>query len=91
MVLLEGLNLAKSKGANGCILEGDSLMVISWGKGLKCGSWRLHHFLAEIKSLTKALNVELIHIPQSQNSLADRIAKWTVGQSSCHIGDSLMS
>lgn len=90
MSLLEGLNLAKGKGATGCILEGDSLTVVSWGRGMKCGSWRLNHFFAEIKSLIKFLDAELVHVPQAQNSLADRIAKWSVGQSSCFVGDSLL-
>lgn len=30
--LLKGLKLTKSKGINGCIVEGVSLSVISWGK-----------------------------------------------------------
>lgn len=80
MGLLEGLKLAKSKGARGCTLERDLLTVISWGREKRCGSWRLHHLFVEIKSLVNALQAELSHVPRCQNSLANSIAKWSVGQ-----------
>lgn len=66
MGLLEGLKLAKSKGVIGCILEGDSMAVKSWGRGKKCDSWRVNHFFAEIRSLINVLNAELVHVPQTQ-------------------------
>lgn len=87
---LKGLKLARDKGIRDCVLEGDSLMVISWGRGDRCGSWRLSHFIAEIKSLIKDLDVELHPVPRNQNSLADKIAKWSVGKSSMFEGDSLL-
>lgn len=85
--LLEGLKLAKSKGVNRCILEGDFLTVITWGRGGKGCSWRLDHFFLEIRSFIKEVDAEIHHVPQAQNSLADRIAKWSVGQSHMFVGD----
>lgn len=46
-------------------------------------------YFVEIKSLIKDLDVELHHVPRNQNSLADKIAKWSVGQSSMFEGDFL--
>lgn len=86
---LEGFKLAKGKGIRDCIMEGDSLTVISWEREDSCGSWRMHHYIAEIKSLIKDLDAELHHVLRNQNSLADKIAKWSVGQSSMFERDSL--
>lgn len=52
------------------------MVVISWGRGGSCGSWKLNYF---IHKLLEELVVELQHIPRSQNSLADKIAKWCAG------------
>lgn len=89
MGLLEGLRLAKIKGVSGCIIEGDSTTVISWERGNNFGSWRLHHFYAEIKSLINILKAELVHVPRNQNSLADKLAKWSIGQCNMFKRDSL--
>lgn len=62
MGLLEGLKLVKDKGARECIIKGDSSMVISWGKGPNCVSWRLKHYLSKIKALIKELDAELLHV-----------------------------
>lgn len=80
MGLLEGLKLAKDKGVRDYIIEGDSLTVISWGKGDKVGSWRLHHHFTKIKVLIMHLGAELRHVPRAQNFFADKIAKWSVDQ-----------
>lgn len=87
--LLEGLKLTRDKGVRDCILEGDSLSIISWGRGDCCGSWRLNHFIDKIKSLIKDLDADLHHVPRNQNSLANKIAKWSVGKTSMYEGDSL--
>lgn len=91
MGLLEDLKLAKSKGATKCIIiEGDSLTIISWGSRHNGGSWRLNHILSLIKALIKELGAELIHVSRSQNSLVDKVAKWSVGQSHLFEGDCIL-
>lgn len=80
MGLLEGLKLAREKGAMGCLIEGDSSMVISLGKGESYGSWRLNHLISEIRCIKRDIVAVLLHVPRVQNSLADRIAKWSVNQ-----------
>lgn len=49
----------------------------------------MHHFILEIKSLIKEVHAEILHVPRAQNSLVDRIAKWSVGQSHMLVGDYL--
>lgn len=73
MGLLEGLKLARDKGAMGCLIEGDSLSVICWGKGEMYGSWRLNHLISKIRCIKRDIAVVLLHVPRVQNSLADRI------------------
>lgn len=89
MGLLEALKLAKCKETRDCVLEEDSLVVIPWGRGNKCGSWRMNHYFLEIRSLIKELNVELHHVPRVQNFLVDELAKWSVGRDSLFDGDTL--
>lgn len=40
----------------------------------------MYHFIVEIKSLIIELGAKSHHAPRCQNSLADKIAKWSVGQ-----------
>lgn len=75
MGLLSSLGVVKDKGPQDCIVEGDSKTVISWGKGECEGSWRLHHFISEIKALTSLHKVTIQHIPRSINLFADKVAK----------------
>jgi len=80
--LLKGVRLIKRKDTKDCIVEGDSFIVITWGRRGDCNLWRMHHYIVEIETLLKEMNVELHHVLRSQNSLADKIAKWSVGY--CH-------
>lgn len=82
---------AHNLGVRECIIEGDSLMVISWGKGDKGGSWRLHHHITKIKALILDLGAEFHHVLRAQNSLVDKIAKWSVGQPYMFEGDYLLN
>lgn len=90
MGLLEGLELAKGKGVRDCILEGNSLSIISCGRGERCGSWKMHHFIVEIRSPIFELDAKLHHVPRCQNSLANKIAKWNVGQPNLFEGDHML-
>lgn len=58
--LLESLRIIKSKNLINYIVEGDSKTVISWGRGEKCSSWRMRHFIYEIQVLIKELKVVII-------------------------------
>lgn len=89
MGLLEGLKLARDKGAMGCLIEGDSYSVISWGKGEMYGSGRLNHLISEIRCILRDIVAVLLHVPRAQNSLVDRIAKWSVDQDYMFVGDCL--
>lgn len=57
----------------------DSTIVINWGRGEKVGSWRLSHFIYEIRGLVEDLKIMLHHVPHAKNSLANKVAKWSVG------------
>lgn len=66
---------------------GDSTTIISWGRGDRCASWRLHHFISQIRTLIKESDIYLIHVSRSQNDLVDKVAKWSVGQLSSFEGN----
>lgn len=78
--LLISLKLLKDKGHYDCIVEGDSKSVVSWGKGESLGSWRLRHFIHEIKHLALMLKAFILHVTRAKNSLANRLAKWSVSR-----------
>lgn len=80
MEMLEGLRLLKAMDLRCCIVEGDSLMTFSWGRGGHCCLWRLHHFIVEIRALMKEFDVLLTHTPHAKNAIADNLAKWSVDQ-----------
>lgn len=54
------------------------------------GSWRLHHFLCEIRTLVRELKTEVLLGPREQNSLADKLAKWSASQHHVFIGDHIL-
>lgn len=85
--ILEGLRLLKAMDLRGCIVEGDSMTTFSWGRGGRCHSWRLHHFIVEIRSLVKELDAVLSHIPYAQNAVPNSLAKWSVDQHLLFEGD----
>lgn len=41
VAMLSGLRELKKKGLYECIIEGDSVVVIGWGQGKECKSWRM--------------------------------------------------
>lgn len=43
--LLEVLRMLTSMGYKDCMIKGDSMTIISWGKSDMCGSWRLAYFI----------------------------------------------
>lgn len=76
MGLIMGLQDLRKLGASNVIVEGDSKVVISWGLSSSKGYWKYTHFIHEIREIVTSLNVSLIHVPRSQNALADNVAKW---------------
>lgn len=85
--LLESLRLLKSVGHKYCIVKGDSRIVICWGKDEKCRSWRLFHFIHEIRDLVADTQAHLHYVPHSQNSVVDRMAKWSAREQLVFVGD----
>lgn len=59
---------------HGCVVEGDSKVVISWGMGLGIGSWPLQSILYETRELVISLSTSLVHVSRCQNMLADSLA-----------------
>lgn len=88
--LLESLCMIKSINIYECVVEGDSKTVISWGNGNGGGSWRVNHFICEIRDIMRTFKVVLRHIPRDQNDLADRLAKWSISQLLVFKGESLL-
>lgn len=46
------------------------MIALSWGRGERRGSWRLHHFVCKIRSLVEEFS-------------ADRLAKWDATRYVC--------
>lgn len=69
-----GLRTLKRLGILGCMVEGDSEVVIRWGLGWGPGSWRHSSSLHEIWELAAAMSTSFHHVPRCQNSLADSLA-----------------
>lgn len=57
-----------------CIIEGDSAMIIGWGQGKECKSWRMWNLMYEIQEIAMELRCFFSHIPREQNTLADELA-----------------
>lgn len=70
-------------------VEGDSKSVINWGRGDR-GSWRLQHFIHEVKDLFVELKASLQHIPRSMNYLVDSLAKWSDRRQEVLVGDYIL-
>lgn len=58
----------------GCLVVGDSDVIIRWGGDQGPGSWHHSSSLYEIKELIATLSISLIHVPRCQNSLANGLA-----------------
>lgn len=41
-------------------------------------SWKYLQLIHEIRDLVLSLKTELVHVPRTQNGLADKLAKWGV-------------
>lgn len=52
-------------------MEGDSNVVISWGRGRNEGSWCLAPIIHEMKEILQDLGATLVHIHREQNVLAN--------------------
>lgn len=63
--LLMGLREIKCIKLKGCEVEGDSAVIISWGKGTCLNSWELASTIYEIRELLSLLFISLIHIDMS--------------------------
>lgn len=75
---IESFHMLNLKSLNECVVERDSKIVISWGKGKNGGSWRLNHLICEIRDLMREFKVEVRYILRGQNDLAVKLAKWSV-------------
>lgn len=62
MALLFGLRELKAMGRSGCLVEGDSKVVVSWALGHRVGSWHPLHLIQEVRSLIQELGVSLCHV-----------------------------
>lgn len=73
--LLMGLREIHNLNLHGSLVEGDSKVVVGPGLGCSSSFWKHAQLIHEIIDLVHVLNINLIHIPRSQNGLADRLAK----------------
>lgn len=78
--LIEGLNVAREKGATELACRLDSELVVKQLRGeYKIKSVRLKNFYIQIKNLEKEFKkVEYAHVPRSQNKEADRLVNETL-------------
>lgn len=72
-----------------CEVEGDSAVVISWGKVVSVGPWDLIPIIYEIRDLVSSLSISLSHIERSQNELADKLVNWRVDSLEAFVGNYL--
>lgn len=59
-------------------VEGDSNVTIGWGMRKGNGPWHLVHFINDSRELTSLLAVSIVHVPQDQSVLVDKLANWGV-------------
>lgn len=76
--LLMGLRELNRLRLKSCEVEGDSVVVISWGRGDNLANWCLAPIIYEICELVSILSVSLSHVTRSQNELADKLANWGI-------------
>lgn len=88
--LLYGLRELKALGKHGCLVEGDSKVMVGWDLGLSEGSWALLHYIYEVREIIREIGVVLSHIPRCQNGEVDKLAKWGQKQVVCYKGISLL-
>lgn len=81
--------MVKLKGIDNCIIERDSITVVSWAQRKSRGSWLLLHQVREARDIIDELKVELHQVPRNQNSLVDKLAKWGAEQQAEYMRDNL--
>lgn len=67
--------MLRDRGFTKCFVEGDLRMVISWAKGMVAWSWKLLHYVREVRNLVAEVKAVVHHVPHSQNVVADKLAK----------------
>lgn len=88
--LLMGLRELKKMRDCGSIVEGDSFTSIRRSKGNGGGcSWKLSHFVNEMREISSMLGIQLDHVIRTQNCMADKLANWWVGCSSIFMGSDM--
>lgn len=87
MGLIAGWRELKKLRSINCLVEDDSSVVVGWSSGYSIGSWKFANIIHEIRNIMSFLKASLAHIPRSQNSIADKIAKWAVGIEEVYISD----
>lgn len=87
--LVMGLRKIKEMDVRGCLVEGDSKVVVHWGLGKALGSWHLLHFIHEIRFLVKLLDVSLFFVLHDRNDLVGSFAKVRVLRLDIFKGSSL--
>lgn len=73
--LLACFHELKGFGASKCLVEGDSVVVISWGPAKSEGSLQHAHYIPENQGAFAELEDSICHILRSQNKDADRITR----------------
>lgn len=63
MGLLMGVREVRALGGTDCFVEGDSKVVVSWALGKHEGSWKLMHYICEIRSIIKDYRLSLSYVP----------------------------
>lgn len=54
LALVMGLHESKAMGVLGCLVEGDTNVVVNWGSGKSLKSWVPVHLIHEIRDLVKS-------------------------------------
>ncbi|XP_077232171.1 uncharacterized protein LOC143867003 [Tasmannia lanceolata] len=71
------------------IVEGDSLKVVRWLKGVSVPPWRFAHLFYEIQDKIGDSSIILKHIRRLANDVADRLARQGAGRESLILFDFL--
>lgn len=89
MGMLMGLRELSKMRVTGAIIESDSAVVIGWGQGKECQSWKLWSLVYEVIEISSEISCSFSLIPREQNSLAGSLTNWGVSQPSLYYGSSI--